>query len=259
MIRTLVTLFAMVAILAIGSGTAIAEHHEDGFKVIPVDLYACRYNENKGPKDLDAYAAKFNAWADAKGMNDISVWTLTPYYFGPGDNADFDFIWMVGGKTAVAMGKTHDTWLADNDGLQGEADELASCSGHSNFGSINYKPTPEGATPENSVISFADCNFNEGATFEELGTAMGAWSEYLGEKGSEAGIFHWYPVYGGGGEGFDFKWLEAHGNFEAMGVDYESYGNGRGFEKYGELIRPLVSCDAARVYRAKSRRFAQLR
>ena len=257
--RTLVTLSAMVAILAIGSGTAIAETHEDGFKVIPVDMYACTYNDKKGPKDLDAYAAKFDAWADAKGLNDLSVWTLTPYYFGPGDNSDFDFIWMIAGKTAIALGKTHDTWVTANDGLLKAANEIASCASHGNYASVNYKPTPAGKTPEDSLLTFSDCNYDEGATFDELGTAMDAWSEHLSESGSEAGIFHWYPVYGGGGEKFDFKWLETHANFEAMGGDYELYGNGRGYKKYNELLGPLVTCDAARVYQAKSRRFAQLR
>ena len=259
MIRTLVTLFAMLAILAIGSGTAIADNHEDGFKVIPVDMYACTFNEGKGSDDLDAYAAKFNAWADARGLDDISVWTLTPYYYGAGDNAGFDFIWMIAGKTAVALGKTHDTWVGDNDGLMAQANKLASCAGHSNFASVNYKPTPAGETPADSLITFSDCNYDEGATFEQLGTAMDAGSEYLGENGSDAGIFHWYPQYGGGGEKFDFKWLEVHGNFEAMGGDYELYGNGRGFETYNELVGPLVTCDASRVYQAKSRRFTQLR
>ncbi|MBU2676434.1 MAG: hypothetical protein KJP16_05070, partial [Gammaproteobacteria bacterium] len=113
--RALVTLLATGAILVIGSGTAVAEHHEDGFKVIPVDMYACAYKDGKGPKDLDAYAKKFDAWADAKNLNDLSVWTLTPYYYGPGDNANFDFIWMIAGKTADGLGRTHDTWLADND------------------------------------------------------------------------------------------------------------------------------------------------
>ena len=170
-----------------------------------------------------------------------------------------DLMRVVAGKTAVALGKAHDTWLGDNDGLQGEVDEFTSCAGHSNFASVNYKPTPAGKTPEDSLITFSDCNFHKGATFDALGTAMGAWSEYLDENGSEAGIFHWYPIYGGGGEKFDFKWLEVHGNFEEMGRDYEMFGNGRGFEKYGELLDPLVTCDAARVYRAKSRRFVQLR
>ncbi len=257
--RILITLSTTAAILAIGSSTAIAEHHEDGFKVIPVDMYACSYKDQTGPDDLDAYAKNFNKWADDKGMDDVSVWTLTPYYFGPGDNSTFDFIWMIAGKSAVALGKTHDTWLAENDGLQEEANKFADCSGHSNFASVNHKPTPAGKTPEDSVLTFSDCNYDEGATFEGLSAAMGAWSKHLVDKGSEAGIFHWYPVYGGGGEKFDFKWIEAHRNFEAMGVDYDDYATGRGFETYGELLRPLVTCDAARVYRATSRRFAQLR
>lgn len=257
--RILVTLSATAAILAIGSGTAFAEHHEDGFKVIPVDMYACSYKDQKGPEDLDAHAKKFNKWADAKGIDDISIWTLTPYYFGPGENSSFDFIWMAAGKTAVAMGKTHDTWIAENDGLQEEANKFADCAGHSNFASVNYKPTPAGETPENALITFSDCNFKEGATFNALGEAMGAWSDYLVDDGSEAGIFHWYPVYGGGGETFDFKWIESHRNFETLGVDFESFGNGRGFEKHGELLQPLINCDAARVYQAQSRRFTQLR
>ncbi len=257
--RTLATLSVMVATLTIGSGAVMAEHHEDGFKVVPVDLYACTYNEKKGPKDLDAYSARFNTWADAKGLDEISVWTLTPYYYGPGDNSGFDFIWMIAGKTAIALGETHDMWVTADDGLAKMAGEIANCSGHSNYASINYKPTPEGKTPEDSLISFSDCNYDEDATFEALSDAMDAWSEHLAGNGSKAGIFHWYPVYGAGGEKFDFKWLEVHGSFAAMGGDYELYGNGRGYKKYGELVGPLVTCDAARVYQAKSRRFTQLR
>lgn len=257
--RTRITLLTTVAMLAMGSGSAIAEHHEDGIKVIPVDLYACTYNEKKSAKDLDAYSAKFNEWADAKGLNDISVWTLTPYYYGPGDNAGFDFIWMIAGKTAIALGKTHDTWVTADDGLMKMAGEIANCASHGNYASINYKPTPAGKTPQDSVLTFSDCNYDEGAKFEELGTAMDAWSEHLSTNGSEAGIFHWYPIYGGGGAKYDFKWLEAHANFVALGHDYELYGNGGGYKKYGELLGPLVTCDEARVYRAKSRRFTQLR
>ena len=257
--KALITLTALLAGLTIESGTAMADGHEDGFKVVPVDMYACTYNDNKGPEDLDGYSAKFNAWADAKGLDEVSVWTLTPYYYGPGDNAGFDFIWMIAGKTAVALGKTHTTWVTDDDGLAELAGEIADCQGHSNFASINYKPTPDGKTPENVLITFSDCNYREDATFEDLGTAMGGWSEHLTENGSEAGIFHWYPAYGGGGEKYDFKWLEVHAGFEAMGSDYEHFGNGRGYKKYNELVRPLVSCDAARVYQAKSRRFTQLR
>jgi hypothetical protein len=257
--RILITLSTTAAILAIGSSTAIAEHHEDGFKVIPVDMYACSYKDQTGPDDLDAYVKNFNKWADDKDMNDVSVWTLTPYYFGPGDNSDFDFIWMIAGKSSAALGKTHDTWLAENDGLQDEANKFANCTGHSNYASVNYKATPQGKTPEDAVLTFSDCNYDEGATFDGISVAMDAWSEHLVGQGSEAGIFHWYPVYGGGGEKFDFKWLESHRNFESMGGDFDDFGTGRGYEKRGELLGSLITCDASRVYRGKSRRFAQLR
>lgn len=197
--------------------------------------------------------------AGDEDMDDVSVWTLTPYYYGPGENSTFDFIWMIAGKTAVALGKTHDSFLTENTGLREQAEKFANCTGHSNFASVNHKPTPTGKTPEDSVLTFSDCNYEDGATFEQLGVAMGACSKHLTDKGSEAGIFHWYPVYGGGAEKFDFKWIEAHSNFEAMGVDFDDYGTGCGFETRGELLRPLINCDAARVYRGKSRRFTQLR
>ena len=227
--------------------------------MIPVDMYACSYNDEAGPDDLDAYVENFNAWADDEDIDDVSVWTLTPYYYGPGENANFDFIWMIAGKSATALGKTHDMFLTEDAGLREQAGNFASCAGHSNFASVNHKPTPTGKTPEDSVITFSDCTYKEGATFDALGVAMGTWSEHLTDKGSEAGIFHWYPVHGGGGEKFTFKWIEAHLNFESMGVDFDDYGTGRGFETRNELLQPLIDCDASRVYRGKSRRFAQLR
>ena len=74
-----------------------------------------------------------------------------------------------------------------------------------------------------------------------------------------AGVWHWYPTYGGGKEDFDFKWLESFKNLADFGADYERYGNGEGFRTYQELLGDQISCDSSRVYLAKSRRFLQLR
>lgn len=109
------------------------------------------------------------------------------------------------------------------------------------------------------MLSFSDCTFREGATFEALSSAMAEWSEYWAGAGSTAGIWHWYPVYGGGGEEFDFKWLEAHANLEEVGADYERFGNGGGFVTSNRLLAHLIECDSSRVYLAQSRRFVQLR
>lgn len=257
--RLIMSLLSAGLVVLAGSGAVVADNHEVEFLVIPVELYACTYNEGKGPRDLDAPISKYNQWSDRKGIDDYAAWTLTPYYTGPGANGGFDVIWMGAAKDAAALGRGQDMWLADSDGIQEEFDEVVNCGAHGSYASINFKPTPEGATPENSVLTLSDCSYQEGASFEALNTSMAAWSAHLTESGSNAGVFHWYPVYGAGGEDFSFKWLEAHESLESMGADFDRYGNGRGFEKYGELFGELIECDAARVYLAKNHRFVQLR
>ena len=108
-------------------------------------------------------------------------------------------------------------------------------------------------------MTFSDCNYKDGATFDKLSAAMGGWSKHLSDGGSKAGIWHWYPVYGGGGEEFDFKWISAYKDLADLGADYERYGNGRGFVTRRNLLSHLVSCDSSRAYLAESQRFVQLR
>lgn len=253
--KKLVSSFMGMLVFLAGFSTVSAQ--DDGMHVIPVELFACSYKEGKGAGDLDAVVDKWNAWADKHGIDDYAAWTLTPYYFGP--EQEFDVIWLGAGKDAVALGKAQDTYMGKNEGMEAEFNQVISCDTHSNMASINFKAPPKGATPKNTIMTFSDCSYKEGASFAALGAAMGDWSQHMSDEGSKAGIWHWYPVYGGGGEKYSFKWIEAHENFAGLGADYESYGNGRGFETYGRLFSHLLSCDSSRAYVAQSRRFVQLR
>lgn len=238
-----------------GTGTVVAQ--DDGMLIIPVELFACTYNSRQGPDDLEDVIERWSAWADRNAVSTYAAWTLTPYYYGP--EQEFDVIWLGAGTNAVELGKGQDLWLATNNGIQEDFDEVLTCDAHGNFASINFKAPPENATPQDSVLTFSDCTFEEGATFEALGAAMAQWSQYLTDAGSTTGIWHWYPAYGGGGEEFDFKWLQAYANLEDLGTDYERYGNGRGFEVRNRLLGHLIDCDSSRAYLAKNRRFVQLR
>jgi hypothetical protein len=253
--KTIISGFMTSLVFLAGSGTVAAQ--DDGMLVIPVELFSCSYKDRKGPDDLDKVIDKWNAWADKNGLDDYAAWTLTPYYYGP--DQDFDVIWMGAGKDAVALGKAQDDYNAENNGLHEDFDEVLSCDSHSNFASINFKAPPEGDTPANSVLTFSDCKYKDGVSFAALGAAMDDWSQHLADTGSKAGIWHWYPVYGGGGAEFSFKWLEAFENLADLGADYESFGNGGGFVTNGRLFNHLISCDSSRAYLAKSRRFVQLR
>lgn len=253
--KTIISSFMAGLIFFIGFGAASAQ--DDGMKVIPVELYACSYNENKGAADLDKVVDKWNAWADKHGIDDYAAWTLTPYYFGT--EQDFDVIWLGAGTDAVALGKAQDTYLNKNEGMEAEFNQVFSCDAHSNFASLNFKAPPKGATPANSILTFSDCKYKEGSSFSALTAAMGEWSKHMADAGSKAGVWHWYPVYGGGGEEFSFKWIESHENLTNLGVDYESYGNGGGYMASGRLFGHLLDCDSTRAYIAQSRRFVQLR
>jgi hypothetical protein len=253
--KLLISSFITGLVLLAGSSVALAQ--DDGMRVIPVELFTCTYNDGKGSGDLDKVIDKWNAWADKQGLDDYAAWTLTPYYFGP--DQEFDMIWLGAGKDGVALGKAQDAYNAENAGLHGAFNEVLSCNAHSNFASLNFKAAPKSATPGDSVLTFSDCSYKKGATFSALSAAMGEWSQHLGDTGSETAIFHWYPAYGGGGEEYSFKWLEAHKNLTALGADYDSYGNGGGFVTNGRLFNHLIDCDSTRAYLAKNRRFVQLR
>lgn len=226
-------------------------------RIVPVELFTCKYNEGKGAADLDEVVDRWNKWADKNKLVDYAAWTLTPYYFG--SEQDFDVIWLGAGKDAVALGKAQDSYMAETDGLHAAFAEVVACDAHVNYASFNFKAGPRNETPSDTILTFSDCSYKEGATFEGLANAMGQWSKHLADGGSNAAIFHWYPAYGGGGEEFDFKWLQAYGSMTELGADFERYGNGGGWKVRNALMSHMISCDSNRAYVAKSIRFAQLR
>lgn len=252
-----VMLKSFVAGLVVIAGVSTTHADNHSLEVVPVELFTCNFHEGKGHDDLDAVIDKWNDWADKSRVDDYAAWTLTPYYFGP--EQTFDIIWLGAGKNGVALGKAQDLYNAEDAGLHAAFNEVLSCDAHVNFASIAYKLPPKDKTPADSVLTFSDCKMKEGATFAELGAAMGQWAQHQADAGSDTPIWHWWPAYGGGGEGFDFKWLEAHASLADLGADYDAYGNGGGYVVRNRLLGHMLSCDSSRAYMAKNRRYAQLR
>jgi len=254
--KILIALATGSLVIAAGCSNGVAQDEEKASEpVVPVEIYACNYNEGMGPADLDAVSAKWNAWADGQGLNDYTAWTLMPFYFG--ENQDFDFLWLGVSPTAQAMGAAQDDWLANGGEIGAEFQRISTCDGHSNFAAVEFKAPPEREDPsDNIVISFSDCNIAEGKNFDDdVAPAIRAWTEYRTETGSEAGRWVLFPAYGGGGEEFDYKSVTAHQNYEAKGADWDTYSAG-GYKKAGKLFRGVGSCDSSRVYNATNRRRA---
>ncbi len=253
------TITALVAGgLALSFGTILADGHEGGEGepnvAAPVETFACKYNEGKGPADLDKAVDSFNKWADKQGIEDYSAWTLVPYYFSP--NQEFDVLWLGASPKAQSLGKIQDAWLATGGKEQEAFADVITCDGHGAFAALQVKQPPEREDPSQIVVAFSDCNIADGVTFDDLYDPLMEWGKYKGEHGSTAGMWVFFPAFGGGGEEFDFKWVTAHQNLADMGADWDQYSES-GWEKGNALFAGKVDCDSGRAYISTNRRMAK--
>lgn len=244
--------------LLLSAGTGIADEHEgeaeESNVATPMEIFTCKYNEGQDRADLDAAIGKWNKWADEEDLTDYSAWILVPYYSGP--EQDFDVIWLGGSEKAKSMGRAQDTWLATGGAEQRAFDEAITCDSHGAFSVLRMKQPPERDNPSNLVVSFSDCNMAEDVSFDDLYMPLRQWGKYKGENGSTAGMWVFFSAFGGGGEQYDFKWVTAHQDLEALGEDWDQY-NESGWEKANELFAGKLSCDSSRAYLANNIRRAE--
>jgi hypothetical protein len=245
-----------MVIALLGTSSALADGMPP-WRLVPVDIWTCSFNDRKDMGDLDDWAEKFNAWADDQEDDTYAAWTLTPMYYGSGQ--DFDFIWLGAWKDANAFGAGWDSWNATNNGLMREFTEISSCNEHSNLVSGAFRLPEDVDMSGNGVIMVSDCKQHEGASDMAVGNAMERWVGVLDEAGAKNAIYHWWPVFGGGDADFDFKRVEVYENYTDLGAMYEMMGNGNLYQRYQALLGPVVSCDESRVYNATSRRFINVR
>lgn len=222
-------------IFAAGFSNSVAQEEEDQ-GAIPVEVYTCKYTDGMGPADLDAVTAKWNTWADGQDLNDYTAWTLVPFYFGP--DQEFDYIWLGVSQTAQALGAAQDDWLANGGDVAADFDKVGPCDGHSNFAALELKAPPErDDPPDNVVLSFSDCSIEDGKNFaDDVAPAISAWTEFRAGQGSEAGHWVFFPVYGGGGEEYDFKYVTGHRTHEEQGIDYDNYDSDKATELFGDIL-----------------------
>ena len=255
--NTISALLSGVLLALICSSTAFAQGSPP-WRIVPVDLWTCSFNDRQDMGDLDSWVARFNGWADEQEDDDYAAWTLTSSYWGT-NQTEWDFIWLGVWKDANAMGQGWDNWNATNEGLMAQFTEISSCGNHVNFASAAYRLPRDQGTPQSAILTVSDCKLKHGIPFAALDRATRQWTRVLDDSGSGAAIYHWYPVYGGGGEEFDFKLVYAYENYSELGADYERMGNGRLFEQSQALFDHLVDCDSSRVYDARNRRWVDVR
>ena len=251
--------FVLTLIAGFAMNVAQAEDDSRMSKFVPTEIFACNYVEGKGPSDLDAAIDAWNQHLDGEGADAYAAWTLTRQYYS--SEQDFDLLWLGAWKDGNAMGQGRDQYHATGAAIRAGFSAVVDCMGHAGYVSWAYKlPTNYGDSPsDTAVLAFTDCNVKEGASYDSIVEGLTAWANVLGENGSEAAIYQWWPVYGGGDADFDFKIISVYPNYAEQGADLERLGNGELWRKRMELVGDQFECNVSRVYDAKMRRGAKLR
>lgn len=248
--------FRLVAggLIAAGTlGAAVVQAEDEDNGAAAVEAYTCNYADGKGMADLDKVTAKWNKWADDRDLTDYSAWILTPFYSGA--DQDFDVIWLGVSNTGKGMGAAQDMYLAHGSELAADFNEVVACDAHSMMAAVQFKKPPKRENPSRIVIDFSDCTVGDGKHYStDVEPALQAWGEYRAGQGSTAGMWAFFPVYGGGGEEFDFKFVVSHGNYAEQGIDFDNYDPAKAREifPYG-----LLNCDSSRSYIAVNKRMAE--
>jgi hypothetical protein len=246
------------AVSLFAAPASFAQVTKDGMgKIVPVEMFVCDFMEGKGQDDLNAATAAWTAFMDDRKVKNYSAWQLTPYYFSPAQ--DFDMIWMGASVDGNAMGMGTHTYLTEGGDVAAGFAEVLDCRAHVGLSSAMYQSPPNNDTPESGIMTMSDCSMNEGTRYSDVQAAEVEWAKYRKENGSKAGMYHWYPAFGGGDQDFDYKIVYSYPDFKALGADWEMIANGGGREKSQGLFADLDDCDDERVYVVRSIRSANLR
>lgn len=243
--------FATTTALVFSLGVASAQDEEAARTITPVDTYTCNYNEGKGPADLNAAIDGWNAWMDEQGSDNYFAMTMTPHYYGP---ETFNVGWLGFAPTAEALGAGADNFAANGQAQAAAFGSAITCETHSNFASMTVKEPPERASPDSLVLAFSDCSVTDGVSMGDVFGGLDQWTAYQTEKGYQNGSWVFFPAYGGGGEEFDLKMVNAWDSHADRGKDYDLYANGGGYQKRGEIMGDMLSCDSSRIYDGAVRR-----
>ncbi len=259
MSKLIITILSAGVVTLVSASCVNAQDEDRLAKFLPAELFACEYREGKTSSDLDAVVDRWNAYMDGREADTYQAWTLTRQFFTP--EQDFDVLWLGASKDGNAFGQGKDDYNATGSEIMAAFGSVVDCGAHVGFASRAFKlpSNYDAGPPDTSVITFTDCTIKEGATYDTIAEGLLAWGQTLGDDGSDAAIYQWWPAYGGGDAEFDFKLLSVYPNYASLGADFERITNGELWRKRMELLGEQIDCDESRVYDARLRRAAQIR
>jgi hypothetical protein len=227
-------------------GNVVVAQQQAAPQPTPVlEIYDCKFKNNKTMKDLQAVTARFNAWADRNKVTDYIAFIATPYLHGADRTSEV--LWIGGYPNGNAMGAGESTFFKTGQDINAQFEAVVDCASHAQFAEFGIR-AGEGGPPPNPIAVFRDCTMRDGREVPEAITALQQWTQYLTGKGSTGLAAMLFGLAGLPGDAkYTFKYVEGFDNMEAYGKYTDIYTGG-GFMRADELLDRVVTCNSPRVY-----------
>ena len=218
-------------------------------KAVPVEFFACNFQDGKGMADLDKVIDKFKAYAD---QNDVgyTAWTLTPQFTNDREEDAFDVGWLGAWPDGNAFGKSQDNWMTKGRDVAKAFGAVIDCSNRHEMASSIAINAPE-EPPGDGVVMFYACSLGDGKSPNDAIAAAGKLSGAMTALGTNASSWLFFPGMGAGDIDFDFWRVVAFNNYTELGAAAETYMNGGGWQKNMEILGPVAGCSSPGVYDAR--------
>jgi hypothetical protein len=238
-------ILAVVMIFTACMGWMHPVQAQDG-KGVPVEFFACNWQDGKGMADLEKVGKKFSQWAD-KNDTGYSAWILTPQFHSA--EVGFDVGWLGSWPSFNDFGKGQDTWMAGGRELGADFGEVIDCQSHGSATSAVVN-APDGP-PDNGVVMFAQCTLQEGKSPTEALPAHRAAGKAMKAMGSKAASWLFFPGMGSGDIDFHYWSVLAFKSYSDLGAASEMFFNGGGWEKVRGTLAPVSRCRSPAVFDAR--------
>lgn len=241
----LASLFTTVTLICSTVASAQSESEPPSFAAI--DAYLCQYRDGKTPDDLMKVTEKWNKWMDKNSSTPYNAWIMHPVLSSV--NMPIDVAWLGAWQNGKDMGTGMQEWADKGRDLNREFTSVVDCGEHSIAASYNIRPPAKSWPEKEGVAAFSNCTIAEGKSIPDAMDVHRAWAKHLDEVGSQAGIWAFFPAAGQNNPEWDYKIVNSYPDYTAYGADFDSFTNGQGWKKAGELgWGTVVSCDSPRVY-----------
>jgi len=231
----------------------ISAQAQQDLPVLPTEMFACNYVDGSDMTDLNRSFAQFNTWADRAGIDDLTMFLLTPNFFS--DDVDYDLIglniWPDGAAFASGNAK-----ISDDPDAYGSFDGVVECSSHALYALVGVKP-PTQDVESGGLFEFTNCTMKGNRSNNEGIAAIAGVAQLFERYNINDAHAAFFNLAGLAPDtSYQFKWVTYYPSFEAWGRLFDGIVGDGAVQDIDAIVNPVMQCDSSRIYNTTVERMA---